>query len=33
MTKVNLETNFEPIVLELDEQKAPGTVRRTSWTT
>lgn len=26
MTKVNLETNFGPIVLELDEAKAPATV-------
>ncbi|WP_227997939.1 peptidylprolyl isomerase [Nocardia australiensis] len=26
MTKVNLETNYGQIVLELDEQKAPGTV-------
>ncbi|AXK87000.1 peptidyl-prolyl cis-trans isomerase [Nocardia farcinica] len=27
MTKVNLETNFGPIVLELDDAKAPETVR------
>ncbi|MGO4616577.1 peptidylprolyl isomerase [Nocardia sp. 2YAB30] len=27
MTKVNLSTNYGPIVLELDDQKAPGTVR------
>ncbi|MCP2276883.1 peptidyl-prolyl cis-trans isomerase B (cyclophilin B) [Nocardia amikacinitolerans] len=27
MTKVNLETNFGPIVLELDEEKAPKTVQ------
>lgn len=27
MTKVNLETNYGPIVLELDDQKAPGTVQ------
>ena len=26
MTKVNLETNYGPIVLELDDAKAPGTV-------
>jgi peptidyl-prolyl cis-trans isomerase B (cyclophilin B) len=26
MTKVNLETNYGPVVLELDEAKAPGTV-------
>ncbi|WP_063048341.1 peptidylprolyl isomerase [Nocardia arthritidis] len=27
MTKVNLSTNYGPIVLELDDQKAPNTVR------
>ncbi|MEU4345269.1 peptidylprolyl isomerase [Nocardia sp. NPDC023852] len=27
MTKVNLSTNYGPIILELDDQKAPGTVR------
>ncbi|MBF6214276.1 peptidyl-prolyl cis-trans isomerase [Nocardia puris] len=27
MTKVNLETNFGPIVLELDESKAPASVQ------
>jgi peptidyl-prolyl cis-trans isomerase B (cyclophilin B) len=26
MTKVNIETNYGPMVLELDDEKAPGTV-------